>query len=226
MTAHKSQSQTLNLAIVDLGSEAFAHGALLVAVSRTRHAADLKSFGALELEKVKFRVNDEIQDIVADFHQSSMNRFGGQLDAVEYDTNPLSNEKEGADSGRVIAAAPRGLFATGRNVGGWSRLAAAANASRAPPRRPVQHKKFPVKAVDPGSEEEAEVEVEEVSENSSDVEWIPADIQGPARVGVSQFDIEEAPRAQRPRAQVLGPGVPNLRPARDNVRGFSSWDEF
>jgi hypothetical protein len=75
-------------------------------------------------------------------------------------------------------------------------------------------------------EVEGEFEGEEASESSSDIQWIPADLKGPTRVGLSQFDLEEAPQARGTRTAVLAPGVPDLRPARDNVRGFHVSNEF
>ena len=44
-TAHKSQGQTLERIAIDIGENAFAHGAFYVALSRVRRVDDLRLFG-------------------------------------------------------------------------------------------------------------------------------------------------------------------------------------
>ena len=59
VTAHKSQGQTLSRVAVNIGEEAFAHGAFYVALSRVRKLSDLLLFGLPEWphQGLSFHVN-------------------------------------------------------------------------------------------------------------------------------------------------------------------------
>ena len=63
VTAHKSQGQTLNKVSIDIGTSAFAHGALYVALSRVRKISDILFFGTEKWPEngIVFHVNDFIQ---------------------------------------------------------------------------------------------------------------------------------------------------------------------
>lgn len=61
--AHKSQGQTLERVAINIGEEAFAHGALYVALSRVRSIDDMILFGQNEWPKdgLSFHVNSYIR---------------------------------------------------------------------------------------------------------------------------------------------------------------------
>ena len=63
VTAHKAQGQTLDKVSIDIGSQAFAHGAFYVALSRVRRLDDILFFGASNWPEngISFHVNDYIQ---------------------------------------------------------------------------------------------------------------------------------------------------------------------
>ena len=63
VTAHKAQGQTLDKVSIDIGCQAFAHGAFYVALSRVRKLEDVLFFGSRRWPEngITFHINDYIQ---------------------------------------------------------------------------------------------------------------------------------------------------------------------